>query len=155
MTSVSGGGPSWGRTIAYWFMTAVIIFVMGSGGVADTMRIPAVVQGMSQLGYPAYFCVILGVWKRSSSRPWHFVIQRTSAAQRSGVLRGYLFRSDGSRRLALCGRGPASQACRTTHLCAGLGRVVGLATAQSPSCRPDILGTACRPSCDLWVISGM
>jgi uncharacterized membrane protein YphA (DoxX/SURF4 family) len=75
MTSVSGGGPSWGRTIAYWLMTAVIIFVMGSGGVADIMRIPAVVQGMSQLGYPAYFCVILGVWKVLAALA--FVIPRT------------------------------------------------------------------------------
>ena len=75
MTSVSGGGPSWGRTIAYWLTTAVMIFVMGSGGVADTMRIPAVTEGMSHLGYSTYFCVILGVWKVLAAVA--FVIPRT------------------------------------------------------------------------------
>lgn len=75
MTSVSGGTPSWGRTIAYWLTTAIIIFVMGSGGVADTMRIPAVTEGMSHLGYPVYFCVILGIWKVLAAVA--FVIPRT------------------------------------------------------------------------------
>jgi uncharacterized membrane protein YphA (DoxX/SURF4 family) len=75
MTSVSSGVPSWGRTIAYWLTTAVMIFVMGSGGVADTMRIPAVTEGMSHLGYPVYFCVILGVWKVLAAVA--FVIPRT------------------------------------------------------------------------------
>ena len=127
--------PSWGRTIAYWLTTAIMIFVMGSGGVADTMRIPAVTEGMSHLGYPVYFCVILGVWKVLAAVA--FVIPH-SAAQRVG-LRGHLFRSDRSRRFALLGRRPASQACRATHLRADRGRVMGLAAAESPPCRPHFL----------------
>ncbi|HEX4071414.1 MAG TPA: DoxX family protein [Planctomycetaceae bacterium] len=74
MTSV-GGAPAWGRTIVYWLTTAVMIFVMGSGGVADIIRIPAVSEGMSHLGYPTYFCVILGVWKVLAAVA--FVIPRT------------------------------------------------------------------------------
>ncbi len=52
-----------GRTIVYWICTALVAFAMGSGGVADAMRIPQVVEGMTHLGYPVYFCVILGIWK--------------------------------------------------------------------------------------------
>ena len=51
------------RIIAYWIVTALVAFVLGSGGVADVSRIPAVVEGMTHLGYPSYFCVILGIWK--------------------------------------------------------------------------------------------
>jgi hypothetical protein len=63
MTSVTIGAPSWGRMIAYWLTTSILIFVMGAGGVADILRIPAVTEGMTHLGYPVYFCVVLGVWK--------------------------------------------------------------------------------------------
>ncbi|HEY5314041.1 MAG TPA: DoxX family protein [Pirellulales bacterium] len=52
-----------GRAIAYWAATVLVVFSLGSGGVADVLRIPAVVEGMTHLGYPIYFCVILGVWK--------------------------------------------------------------------------------------------
>ena len=52
-----------GRLITYWTTTVIIAFVMGAGGIADVMRIQPVVEGMKQLGYPEYVCVILGVWK--------------------------------------------------------------------------------------------
>ena len=55
--------PSRGRLIGYWIATALVAFAMGSGGVADVLRIEAVVEGMTKLGYPVYFCIILGVWK--------------------------------------------------------------------------------------------
>jgi uncharacterized membrane protein YphA (DoxX/SURF4 family) len=59
----SPANSSTGRTIAYWVTTAIIVFALGTGGAADVSRIPAVLEGMTHLGYPAYFCVILGVWK--------------------------------------------------------------------------------------------
>jgi uncharacterized membrane protein YphA (DoxX/SURF4 family) len=55
--------PSRGRAVVYWICTLLIVFILGSGGVADVMRIEPVVEGMTHLGYPVYFCVILGVWK--------------------------------------------------------------------------------------------
>ena len=51
------------RTICYWLATAPTAFVFLSGGVADVLRPSFVVEGMTQLGYPTYFCVILGIWK--------------------------------------------------------------------------------------------
>jgi DoxX-like family len=54
---------STGREIAYWVTTALVVFALGSGGAADVARIPAVIEGMTHLGYPVYFCVILGTWK--------------------------------------------------------------------------------------------
>jgi len=51
------------RTIAFWVATGLVIFQLGSGGVGDILRIPPVVEGMTHLGYPVYFCVILGIWK--------------------------------------------------------------------------------------------
>ena len=51
------------RTIAYWVATALTAFVFLSGGAADVARPSFVMEGMTQLGYPAYFLLILGVWK--------------------------------------------------------------------------------------------
>jgi uncharacterized membrane protein YphA (DoxX/SURF4 family) len=64
MTSLPvASAPSRGRTIAYWVTTVLVVAVLGSGGVGDFLRPPQVVEIMTHLGYPAYVCVILGVWK--------------------------------------------------------------------------------------------
>lgn len=52
-----------GRQIAYWVTTSLVVFQLGAGGIGDVLLIPSVVEGMTHLGYPLYFCVILGVWK--------------------------------------------------------------------------------------------
>lgn len=52
-----------GRLIAYWVTTGLVALAMLTGGAADVMRPPDAVAGMVHLGYPAYFMVILGVWK--------------------------------------------------------------------------------------------
>lgn len=52
-----------GRMIVYWVATALVIFQLGTGGIGDILRPAALVEGMTHLGYPVYFCVILGVWK--------------------------------------------------------------------------------------------
>ena len=59
----TSSSSSRGRLIGYWIATALVAFSMGSGGVADALRIQPVVEGMTKLGYPIYFCIILGVWK--------------------------------------------------------------------------------------------
>src|SRR5436305_9637319 len=51
------------RRIAYWVTTGLTAFVFLSGGAADVARPSFVMEGMTHLGYPAYFVVILGVWK--------------------------------------------------------------------------------------------
>lgn len=51
------------KTIIYWTTTAIMGFVMLSGGVGDILRPAALAAGMALLGYPAYFSIILGVWK--------------------------------------------------------------------------------------------
>jgi uncharacterized membrane protein YphA (DoxX/SURF4 family) len=51
------------RLIAYWITTALTAFIFLSGGVADIVRPSFAVEGMTHLGYPTYFMVILGVWK--------------------------------------------------------------------------------------------
>lgn len=63
MNAGTSGGQSLERTIGYWLITALVAFALGSGGAADVMRLPPVIEGMTHLGYPVYFCVILGVWK--------------------------------------------------------------------------------------------
>lgn len=63
MSADTSMGRSLGRTIGYWLATGLVAFALGTGGAADVMRVPPVVEGMTHLGYPAYFCVILGVWK--------------------------------------------------------------------------------------------
>ena len=51
------------RKIAYWVATTLTAFVMIAGGVTDLARPSFLLEGMTKLGYPAYFLLILGVWK--------------------------------------------------------------------------------------------
>jgi uncharacterized membrane protein YphA (DoxX/SURF4 family) len=51
------------RSIVYWVTTGFTAFVCLSGGVVDIARPPSALAGMASLGYPAYFVLILGVWK--------------------------------------------------------------------------------------------
>ncbi len=51
------------RVIAYWICTVFIALCIGSGGAAQALRVPQNVQGMTALGYPLHFIVLLGVWK--------------------------------------------------------------------------------------------
>jgi hypothetical protein len=52
-----------GKLIAYWICTALIALTIGSGGAAQALRVPQNVEGMTALGYPVHFIVLLGVWK--------------------------------------------------------------------------------------------
>jgi len=58
------------KAIAYWIVTTLIALETLAGGVTDlahgrTMLAsgPPVVEVVTQLGYPVYILVILGVWK--------------------------------------------------------------------------------------------
>ena len=51
------------QKVGYWVATALVALAFLAGGVADLSRAPAVLEGMSALGYPAYFASILGLWK--------------------------------------------------------------------------------------------
>ena len=49
--------------VVYWIRTALTAFVFLSGGVFDILQPGFLMEGMLKLGYPPYFCTILGVWK--------------------------------------------------------------------------------------------
>ena len=49
--------------VAYWVCTGLVVFFIGSGGLAYAMQVPDVVQGVVALGFPVHFIVLLGVWK--------------------------------------------------------------------------------------------
>jgi uncharacterized membrane protein YphA (DoxX/SURF4 family) len=51
------------RNVLYWVATALLAFELGLGGIWDVFRVPQVRGVIDRLGYPAYFLVILGVWK--------------------------------------------------------------------------------------------
>jgi len=52
------------KSIAYWITTILVALPIGSGGVAQVMRLPQNMDGFVRvLGYPAYFVVVLGAWK--------------------------------------------------------------------------------------------
>lgn len=51
------------KAIGYWVATALVAFVVVSGGAAQVARRPETVEGMVHLGYPLYFVTILGIWK--------------------------------------------------------------------------------------------
>ncbi len=51
-------------TAAYWIITPLLVFAIGSGGVAELAHLPANVGGIVHvLGYPPYVLTILGFWK--------------------------------------------------------------------------------------------
>lgn len=51
------------KLVAYWICTVVVALLIGSGGLAQVLRVPQNVEGMTALGYPLHFIVLLGVWK--------------------------------------------------------------------------------------------
>src|SRR5262249_1368388 len=51
------------KTITYWGSTALLAFVLLSGGVAYLAHQDDAAAGIAQLGYPSYLLVILGAWK--------------------------------------------------------------------------------------------
>ncbi len=52
------------KVIGYWIITGLLVFAIGSGGVAELARLPTNVEGIVHvLGYPLYFLTILGLWK--------------------------------------------------------------------------------------------
>ncbi len=59
----ASANPSKARVVGYWMCTVLIAFSFVSGGLGQVMRAPPVIQGMTHLGYPVYFLVMLGVWK--------------------------------------------------------------------------------------------
>ena len=52
-----------GNLIIYWVATALMSVGMFSSGVEQVIRVPAMVEILTHLGYPVYFMVIMGVWK--------------------------------------------------------------------------------------------
>ena len=55
--------PSRNLMIAYRVITALVATEAAAGGVSDLLRLSYVVGTLEHLGYPAYFPLILGVWK--------------------------------------------------------------------------------------------
>ena len=51
------------RKITYWIATGLVAFVFIAGGAIDAARPRFVAELMDHLGYPAYFALIIGVWK--------------------------------------------------------------------------------------------
>ena len=90
------------RIIAYWICTVVIALCIGSGGAAQALRVQQNVEGMTALGYPLHFIVLLGVWKVLGAltllaprlrlvKEWAYAgifIDLSGAARRDGGQRG-------------------------------------------------------------------
>ena len=51
------------RSAGYWTTTTLIALAFLSGGAAYLFRAEIPLRGMADLGYPAYFVIILGAWK--------------------------------------------------------------------------------------------
>jgi hypothetical protein len=63
-TSLTFAAPRIGvRSAVYWTATLLIALAMLSGGAAYLLGAEVPLRGMADLGYPAYFVTILGIWK--------------------------------------------------------------------------------------------
>ncbi|MES2985586.1 MAG: DoxX family protein [Patescibacteria group bacterium] len=49
--------------IIYWISTVWLALGMVSSGIIQIMQTPTEVEFITQLGYPVYFLMIIGVWK--------------------------------------------------------------------------------------------
>jgi uncharacterized membrane protein YphA (DoxX/SURF4 family) len=67
MNGLIAGRAAGSRTrpvaVAYWAATVLVTAELAVGGMWDVLRLPMVYGTVTRLGYPAYFLVILGVWK--------------------------------------------------------------------------------------------
>ena len=52
-----------GKAIAFWLLTGLIVISQGASGVADLMQAQGLLDGVTNLGYPAYILKILGPFK--------------------------------------------------------------------------------------------
>ncbi len=51
------------KVIGYWAATAILAFVMLSGGVGELTHSWGTLETVTLLGYPVYFLTIIGLWK--------------------------------------------------------------------------------------------
>ena len=51
------------KTIGYWACTALLAFMLLTSGAGHLAGMKESAAGIMQLGYPAYFVTLLGVWK--------------------------------------------------------------------------------------------
>jgi hypothetical protein len=64
MTDLASSVPSSrGGTIAYWVSTVLVAAESAVGGAMDILQLPPFFAILMHLGYPAYFSIIIGVWK--------------------------------------------------------------------------------------------
>jgi ABC-type methionine transport system permease subunit len=50
---------SWGSVITYWVTTALLAFVVGSGGIGDIIHQWGTLETVEILRYPVYFLVLI------------------------------------------------------------------------------------------------
>lgn len=51
------------KSYVYWPLTALFSLALLGSGVGDLVRAAPIVEGLTHLGYPSYFPMILGFWK--------------------------------------------------------------------------------------------
>ena len=51
------------KSITYWVATGFVVVELVLVGIWDVLRISLVRDVVTQVGYPTYFLVLLGVWK--------------------------------------------------------------------------------------------
>ena len=51
------------RKTFYWLATGLASLGLMATGASDILHAPAVIKGLAELGYPAYFASIIGVWQ--------------------------------------------------------------------------------------------
>jgi hypothetical protein len=55
------GKTSLVRAIAYWVTTLLVVLALGRPGIQAMLRDANIMKAVTHLGYPDYFCVMLGV----------------------------------------------------------------------------------------------
>jgi hypothetical protein len=139
------------EAVAYWICTILIALSFLSGGVVDSLRPSFALEGMTHLGYPAYFMVILGFWKVLGEAA---ILVPGFALLKEWAYAGMNLRPDRSlgfarrlRRWCVSHPDPAGAG--------GVGRRVVGASPRGPQAEADLNNRAgASPPFDLWLLVG-
>jgi hypothetical protein len=82
------------QRIAYWTTTAVLVFVLVSGGIAEIGRMWGTMETVTILGYPAYFLTIIGLWKVAGGLA--LILPRLHPTVRDWAYAGIVFNMTGA-----------------------------------------------------------
>jgi uncharacterized membrane protein YphA (DoxX/SURF4 family) len=117
------------RTVAYWVTTGLLALECGVGGMMGALQLPPFSEIMKDLGYPAFFMTIIGVWYILAALA---VLAPRLPRLKEWAYAGLVFIYTGAIGSRLAVGDPAVTLVGPDHLHGPRGRLLGPAPISSP-----------------------